>query len=369
VKPENSLKKKIPEEWLDPFNPFNSWKSLAWAQHMQGIVDGELLPPVVVNWDLVLGCIYKCRWCMWRKRQKLPNSMVPPELVRRIPKFLHDWGVKACCLAGDWGDPTQHPDLPTALRLLHYWNIDVGLTNNGFLLGESLTPFAAHYTKFTGFSVDAGTADSYAAVHNTPPENFTVVIKNIEHLANYAQRYSLPVQIGYKFLIFPESYRTLYEAARIAREIGARDFQIRPAHLPVSATRKINIDEVNEQIQRARELETKSFRIFGIRHKFTPTFEKKQPEHCWATPLTSTWCADGKIVACVDLRDEEYNTLCNYITDELDEVKRVWGSKKHLNIIRELNQHLDNCKRCTNYMYNEIIENAFVQDKMDVRLI
>ncbi|KKN01058.1 hypothetical protein LCGC14_1131640, partial [marine sediment metagenome] len=287
----------------------------------------------------------------------------------KIPKFLHDWGVKAVCLAGESGDPSLYPGLHKVLKEFHYWNIDIGLVSNGFAYTDRQIRAAAHYCKFVGFSMDAGTPESYAKVHGVPGTNFEKVIENIKRLARYKEENNLDVQIGYKFLLFPESYDTLLKAAEIASDIGVNHFQIRPAEIPVGETKKIDISEVNKQIEEAMKLETKDFGVFGIRHKFKPDFTKKTPKHCYATPLTSTWTADGSIILCVDLRDENYNTLCNYRKEGLQRIKELWGSEKHRKLIEGLNQRLDNCKRCTNFGYNEIVEKAFVKDSMDMRLI
>ena len=131
------------KEWESFYNPFNSYKVLAWADHIRGIVDDKFLPPVVVNWDLVLGCNYKCPHCIWAKRRALPPTKVSTEFIQKVPQFLHDWGVKAVCIAGESGDPSLHPELGTALRLLHHWNIEVGYVSNGFILD---VPSVAHYS-------------------------------------------------------------------------------------------------------------------------------------------------------------------------------------------------------------------------------
>ena len=139
--------------------------------------------------------------------------------------------------------------------------------------------------------------------------------------------------------------------------------------MPESETAKINIDILNEQIGKAHSLGTDTFHVYSVRHKFTNTLKKKPRSHCWATPLTSTWLATGEVVACVDLRDEDYNTLCNYFTDGLAKVREVWGSEYHRNIIKTINERLDRCKRCTNGGYNDLIEKAFIDDGFDMRLI
>lgn len=353
------------KEWASLYNPFNSWKVLAWPAHIRGIVNDQFLPPIVVNWDLVLGCNYKCPHCIWAKRRNLPPTKVSTELIRKVPQFLYDWGVKGVCIAGESGDPSLHPDLGMALRLLHHWNIEVGYVSNGYVMNDMEA--IAHYCKFAGFSMDAGDSESYAKTKGVPESNFKEVIQNISRLANYS--HNLPVEIGYKVLILPSSYHTIAQGAKLARKIGVRDYHIRPAHLPDSEIQKIDIKRLEEQLEASHELETSDFHVYSVRHKFTESLQKRSQNHCWVTPLTSTWLATGEVVLCVDLRDENYNTLCNYIQDGLPEVKRLWASPKHLGLVKELNNRLSSCKRCTNGGYNDLIENVFVQDKMDLRMI
>ena len=214
--------------------------------------------------------------------------------------------------------------------------------------------------------MDAGNSEAYSKVKGVSGENFHTVIVNIAYLADYSEKYKLPVEIGYKFLILPDSYETIAEGAKIARKIGVKDFQIRPAELPESEIAKIDLDKLEEQLNLAHELETDNFHVYSVRHKFDGLKKKKQ-EHCWATPLTSTWTATGDVVLCVDLRDEDYNTLWNYIQDGLQGLKEIWGHHIHREMIKNIN--LDNCKRCTCGGYNEIIQKAFVEDNMDLRLI
>ncbi len=358
------------DEWTNKYNPFNSFKVLAYSEHLQMIADGEIPPfPIVVNWDPVRGCNYKCKYCIWSKRRDLEPTKVPLDLALKIPKFLHNWGVKAICVGGESGDPSLYPGLHKVLKEFHYWNLDVGLVSNGFALTDKQIRAVAHYTTFTGFSMDAGTPESYAKVKGIPEKNFEKVIENIKKLVKYKEENNLDVQIGFKFLLLPESYDTLYKAAEIARDIGANHFHVRPAELPVGEIKKIDISKVNDQIEQAMKLETKDFGVFGIKHKFNPDFTKKTPKHCYATPLTSTWTADGDVHLCVDLRDCNYDILCNYRKEGLQRIKELWGSEKHRKLVEGLNQRLDDCKRCTNYGYNEIIEKAFVKDSMDLRLI
>ena len=356
-------------EWNDPYNPFNSIKAMAHGDRCQAIVNEDFMPPVTVDWDLVLGCNYNCPHCIWGKRRKLAPTMVPTELIKEVPRFLNNWGVKGVCLSGECGDPAQHPDLPEALRLLHHNNIDVGLTTNGYELTSENMEAAAHYTKWTGFSLDAGTRRTYAIVKGV--DAWGTVLFKIEAMAGYASRYNLPVELSCKFIILPGNYIEIAEAARVAKELGVRDFHVRPAWIPESEREKIDLHVVEEQSELAHELEDDNFHVYTVSHKFTGCLKKREIKHCWASPLRSTWSADGNVIICGDRRDVlKHNVLCNYIADGLGAVRKAWNSSLHHALIDNINRNeVQNCKRCICYGYNEMIERVFVEDSMDKDLL
>lgn len=359
-------------EWSDIYNPFNSIKAMAHSDRCQAIVNEDFLPPVTVDWDLVLGCNYNCPHCIWGKRRNMAPTMVPREMIQQVPSFLREWGVKGVCLSGECGDPAQHPDLPEALRLLHHNNIDVGLTTNGYALND---PFkreaAAHYCRWVGFSMDAAEHTTYSKVHGVALDVFGGVGRIILSMTDYADAHLLPVQISCKFIILPQNYSEIAQAARMAKDLGCQDFHVRPAWIPESERAKIDLNVVEEQCALAREFEDENFHVYTVTHKFTGCLEKREIKHCWASPLRSTWSADGNVIICGDRRDVvKNNVLCNYIADGLGAVRMAWNSSLHHALIDNINRNeVQDCKRCICYGYNEMIENVFVKDKMDKNVL
>jgi MoaA/NifB/PqqE/SkfB family radical SAM enzyme len=366
-------------EWINEFNPFNSMKGLRWGDHLEQArrwIDaggGELLPPVVVNLDVAGGrCNFNCPHChhsymIQDFNKKL--TIVPKDILMQIPKFLHEWGVKASCIVGTTSDATLNPYLPELLKDMHNWNIDVGLVSNGYKFNERLINHTAFYTKFVGFSIDAGTSETFAKVKGVDGNKFNKVVKNLENIAKIVDDNGLRKDVGYKFLILPKNYLDLAKAAKIAKDIGCSYMQIRPAQLPDSERIKIDIDKANELITEAQKLNDENFQVVGVRHKFSPELSKIVPEKCYMTPLTSTWTADGDIWPCVDRRHYKGDSLGNYIKDGLNKVKEMWGSSEHWKIINHINGTLNQCIRCSNYGYNKLFKVVSEEDPMDVRLI
>ena len=183
----------IIKEWDNEFNPFNSIKGLRWGNHFENIknwVDSgssDLLPPVVVNLDIAGGvCNFNCPHCHHRYMKENFEEhlkLVPEEILLQIPHFLHEWGVKASCIIGTTSDATLHPSLPDLLKEMHNWNVDVGLVSNGYKFDKRLINYSSFYTKFIGFSIDAGTPEGFAKIKRVDSKKFHKVIRNLEEIA------------------------------------------------------------------------------------------------------------------------------------------------------------------------------------------
>ncbi len=125
---------------------------------------------------------------------------------------------------------------------------------------------------------------------------------------------------------------------------------------------KLLLETINDQIEEAMKLEDDNFRFFGIRHKFTPTFERKVNfSRYWAAPLILTFGADGNCHLCFDIRGREDLILCSHDPDP-HEVLKHWNTSRHKRILKEVN--IQECPRCTFGPYNEVVEQVFIKDSM-----
>jgi len=371
------------KEWNSPYNPFNSIKAVAHSERFNAIINEQYLPPVVVNLDVTGECQYHCTWCHHRSKQVRSQGMPPLSwrLARTFPYFAANWkknghGVEACCIVGSQGDALLYEHLPYLLKGLHNNNIDVGLVTNGYGFTDSLIDSAVHYSKFIGISMDAAKKSTYDSVKHCPDDAWDKVTSNIAQITDSLRSNGLRNDVGYKFLILPENYLEIYDACKLARDLGVRYVQIRPADLPDTARAKIEVFEVEDQISEAiNTLEIPGvFEIAGVRHKFTNDFRKKLPEYCYMTPLTVTVTSDGHVWPCVDRRCDEATLLADCGKYGWSALSDVWGTSKHVSIVHDV----INCGgsgpecniRCSNYGYDVLFRDVFSEkDAMDIRLI
>ncbi|GAG26942.1 unnamed protein product, partial [marine sediment metagenome] len=131
-----------------------------------------------------------------------------------------------------------------------------------------------------GFSIDSGSAESFRKIHRV--DKFDKVIENLRLLVKLKKSLKSNVEITYKYLLHPLNANEIYDAAKLAKEIGCDMFQARPVcwdnlygqehNEPINYKPVVKI--INDQITRASKLEGDGFHFHGIRHKFGPNFER-----------------------------------------------------------------------------------------------
>lgn len=365
--------------WQNDYNPFNKWKVLVWYDRMKAIKNGEFMAPVNIALDLNQGTGesklcggYKCNFCMSNLEDSGKKAEIPVEILMDIPRFYHDWGVKSICVAGHHSDPLMynHKYLSLFLKECKKYGIEVGIVSNGRYYTDEMSDVVTSTCKWSGWSINCGSQETYQKITGMDREDFFRVIMKMKRMADHGGKHN----IGYKFLITDDNYSEILNAIGLASWAGARHFQIRPCELPPERSSLIDIGVVESQIKEGIDKYERpgEFEIFGIREKFTTNFMKKPPKRCIASPLGSTWKADGSVVICPDRRwswDKPNMVMGNFITDGLESIKEKWGGSEHIKMIDVANESLSDCIRCTAYSWHEIYENVVEKDNMDVSLI
>ena len=342
-------------EWSqsNKYNPMNSDKGLTYYEHYQrilGWMDGQkdLPPPIEASLDPTSACNNKCYYCSSNRYLSSNTTRWGWDYLEEVLCHLAEWGVKALCWGGR--ESTLNPHLAEANRMAKRLGIETAIVTNGVNISGELME-SLLFCKWIGISVDTTSPEIYKQVRGT--DDCEKVWENISILG--ARKTTTTV--GVRALILPETVNTLYDVCLKTRESGATFCHIRPADLErqdLHIAQKLNIDM--EKIQRiftkCHELETPSFSIYTVTHKYNENFHTVHRfKHCLASPLVIQICADKKMYLCVDHRmDARY------------EIKE-WGSDQHRELIKSIVPDRD-CSRCTWSSYNQQMEQVVLEDKM-----
>lgn len=357
-------------EWSDRLNPLNSLKMLMWREWLEGCAQREVLPPISVDIDPTNRCNYDCVWCNSRAYRRSNSDTLPLEHWLRLLDFLREWKVRSVCLAGG-GEPSLHPDVAEILYGCRDRRMQAAIVTNGYALNEESCKAIAATCRWAGFSMDAGSAETYARLKRPPDKwGFGRVLANMKRVAAECQVMGYWCKVNYKFLLHPLNAHEIALAARRAKNHGAHFFHVRPVSLTnygmLAKTQAVSFEglyeTINDQIEEARELEDLSFRVFGITHKFGPDLKKaRRFSQCWASPMITTFGADGNVHLCFDMRGKPEMILCRHVP-EPREILAWWGSPRHRAMLQAVD--VDRCPHCTFGFYNEIVERVFQEDGM-----
>ncbi|MCK4788757.1 MAG: radical SAM protein [Desulfobacteraceae bacterium] len=386
------------DEWSiqKRWNPFNSYKLLTQVYRWELIERGKPIPqPALITVDPTNSCNFNCPWCnsaIVRKRK----GAISRETLNRLAGFLAEWqgspcwpkGVEAVCIAGG-GEPLLHKDLGEFIGACCEKGIEVGVVTNGYYIDNFIEPLSM--CTWVGVSIDAGTKQVFNEIKGLPPSSraFSRVIKNIEKLVEVSGNNetrlgneSPAYGVSYKYLLSVQNVNDVYKAAKIAKEIGCKNFHLRPVGatwFDLAMEKKfINKDltkRLAEQIEKARELETMDFSVYSVTHKFGEQFEREhQFQKCHAIFMTCVFMPpvdpakkDAITVGlCCDRRGDATIELARDLED-VEKTEELWGSEAHWRFFDSIN--IDECPRCTYQPHNQIYEQVIKKDLMTYRFI
>ncbi len=397
-KTENKVQEWIPNK---RWNPFNSYKLLTHVHRWKQLKRGKKIPPpVLITVDPTNVCNFNCDWCNAAFIRKQRKTSLSEKILLNIADFLPRWGddnpdykpgVDAICIAGG-GEPLLNPATANFIDKVIDNGIEIGVVTNGTEINRCMDSLS-HCT-WVGVSVDAATPDAFNKLKGHSPEsdNFHNVISNITNLVDYAKRHNNRLGlkhpaygVSYKYLLYKDNIAEIYQATKLAKEIGCKNIHFRPAG---STWDKIGTeDEIaftreeilmfKEQITKALELDDESFSVYGVTHKFNTQFERANYfAKCYALFMTAVIMPpDSKdapkdsfvLGLCCDRRGDRKLELARNIVD-VEKIQKLWGSEKHWEIHDKIMLE-DECPRCTYQPHNEIYEQVILNDSMTYKFI
>ena len=284
---EPAPQERDPREWNPSkrWNPFNSHKLLSHVWRWKEIKRGRKIPPpVLVTIDPTNVCNLNCVWCNAKYIRDLRHGSLSEKTLRDLANFLAHWkqnggassfGVDAVCVAGG-GEPLLNRGTGQLVDGLTGSGIQVGLVTNGTMIQDFVDSLSR--CTWVGVSMDAGRPETFNKLKGLPEQSdlFEKIIDNVGILTDYAKRHFTRLGkvhpaygVSYKYLIYnKENIAEIYEAAKLAKEIGCKNIHFRPAGTTwdkIGTDDEINftkedIELFNEQITLALELDDDKFR-------------------------------------------------------------------------------------------------------------
>lgn len=363
----NQKLKLMPEkvQVRSEYNRFQKWKVLAHSDKIKRIIDGQIPNPV--EWIIYAAnvCGYKCPHCIMAQEQIDHRAVLSQKAMDKIPHDAMKYGIKTVIFSGG-GDPMLNPWTLKTARKLKDFGIRVGINNQGYNLKDP-TPF-----DFVRYSVDAATKETYFNIHRF--DGWDVINENIGKLADLRSKGN-KIEMGLAFLITPINFGETYKFCVWASQYEPDFIHIRPAYLDADYINlkypgggyKMKNEIIPSMKEMALKIESEFkncfFKIDNFKGFWTPKLYKK----CLANPLMAVTSGDGAFLICQDrgiMNSENYLRFGDYNNQTFEE---IWWSDDHRKVMNSID--LENCPRCVENSYNEIIENCFLKDSLKMDLL
>lgn len=304
-------------------------------------LEGEQIYPVYMEISPSGACNHRCTFCALDYREYRPKFL-PTGLLKQRLTELGRLGVKSIMYGGE-GEPLLHRDLEEIIIHTAQSGIDVALTTNAVLLSADRARRIIPHTAWIKASINAGTPETYAAVHQTGAGDFDRALENLAAAAELARRDGGGCVVGAQIILLPENAAEIERLARLTRDAGLQYLVVKPysQHHLSKTCRYSDIDyapylDLRERLQKYQD-ENFSV-IFRTNTMLKMQRERRGYQRCQALPFWSYIDAEGVVWGCsAYLGDERFR----YGSILKESFESVWNGRLRMDSLAFVAERLD----------------------------
>ncbi|MFH1201761.1 MAG: radical SAM protein [Candidatus Omnitrophota bacterium] len=333
-------------------NQFNPAKILSHRVILNKLAKGKKIYPVTCELDPSNLCNHNCIWCMYANFKKEKPKLMPRKIMFNLIRELGQMHVKSIIFTGG-GEPLMNPATLGAIRYAKELKMEVGLVTNGGLMTEGCCREIIKNCTFVRISLDATDRRSHASLHrpkDLSQDNFDKIIENLKYLVRLRKDKKSPT-IGIAFLVHPLNYSQIYQATKLAKDVGVDYIQIRPVYIPGKKILERMMPKIEGLVLKSLKLSDKNFSVIPMLHRFDEmsAFERNYSS-CVAHNLIAAVGADCLVYLCCQLKGDPRFSFGSLKEKSFSQ---IWNSQKREKIINRINLH--KCPPCRLNKYNELI--------------
>lgn len=192
-------------------------KIVYYMEEIAKVKRGLFVPPVTCEIDPSNKCPLDCGFCMFAGSNHDSQEDLPWDIYSALIMQLKSLEVKSITFTGG-GEPVMNKHFNHMVDFALSMGFEIGLVTNGVLLDKVKRK---NDFKFIRVSINAGTAKDYKKVCGV--DAFNVVLDNTR------QAIAEGAFVGWSFVVCPDNVDSVHEAQAVAKDIGVKYIQFKPA--------------------------------------------------------------------------------------------------------------------------------------------
>ena len=308
--------------------------------------------PLYVEISPYGGCNHRCDFCAL-DFMGYKNIAIDIDIMKKMFDSMANKGVKSVMFAGE-GEPLLHPHLDQAVEYATQLGIDTSLTTNFVPFKEKKIEVFVRDCKWIKVSLNAGSRQNYAKIHQTQEEDYDRVIENLQKAVALKKEHDYSCTIGIQMVLLPENKDEAVSLAKTAKSIGVDYLVIKPYSNHPQSLQNREID-YKSLVSIKKELDAIDFNvIFRINAIEKEITQKSNYKRCYSTPYFWGYVSsNGDVYGCsVYLTDDKF---CYGNINE-NSFEAIWESDKRKKSLEFVSNELDISECRVNCRMNNINE-------------
>lgn len=268
-----------------------------------------------IYWEITTSaaCNHRCTFCS-TDAIGYPAILMDEKVLTQRMKEAKALGVKSVMFGGT-GEPLVHKRITDVCKGAMEAGLDYAFTTNGVLMLQknSLPRIGLLGAIWIKVSLNAGTRESYAAIHRTEAKDWDQVWAALKVLVAMRNSTGSKTTIGVQCVVLPENAYDMGNLAKLCIEAGVDYLVLKPytqATFMLSRTyENIDYSAMREYLQGVTKMSAKNFKVIYRGSAINEEISKKHAyDKCRATPNFWVYTmADGRVFTCsAHLLDERF---------------------------------------------------------------
>ena len=316
--------------------------------HVERVSDwrnGKTVYPIYMEISPSGACNHRCVFCA-QDFMGYQSRFLETDVLKERLTEMGRLGLKSIMYAGE-GEPFLHRDMTELIVHTKDAGIDVAITTNGSLMTKDVSEGILDAVEWIKVSCNAGTPETYSKIHRVKPDQFGVVMRNLDDAVAVREKLGSNCVLGIQILLLPDNCDEVETLAQRARDIGLDYIVVKPySHHPKSETqiyKDIRYGGYEDLAETLQEYTTDAFEVIVRLQTMNKWDEQsKSYERCYALSFWSHLDAGGNVWGCSNyLGDDQFNY--GNIYDKT--FQEIWEGEKRARCMQWVEHELD-CSAC-----------------------